>query len=129
MTCLSTLLWSHQTADNSLAEFGPCVEKKVPEARILSVEMSLNVDFCRTNQEKTDLIAAFETFINGVDSIDCLKSNKCTVSKAPKILYGKLIRGGPHLSIFYPRNREISMGIRGHRDKCGFLGFLCQIET
>ena len=29
----------------------------------------------------------------------------------------------PYLSIYYPKYREMGMGIHGHRDKCGFFWF------
>lgn len=80
VTCQEGLRWTHQSYKNSRGDFGACAEVQTPESRVLEAELFLDVDYCRTEQEKTAVVSAFETYIKSAEAaVPCISGAKCTV--------------------------------------------------
>ncbi|KAL5262342.1 hypothetical protein ACHWQZ_G007910 [Mnemiopsis leidyi] len=82
VTCQEGLRWTHQSYKNSRGDFAACAEVQTPESRVLEAELFLDVDYCRTEQEKTAVVSAFETYIkSAAAAVPCISGAKCTVQK------------------------------------------------
>ncbi|XP_063675082.1 sushi, von Willebrand factor type A, EGF and pentraxin domain-containing protein 1-like isoform X2 [Bolinopsis microptera] len=80
VTCQEDLRWSHQSFTNSQGNFAACAKQETPKSRVLEAELYLDVDYCKTDPEKSAVVAAFETYIkSGSAAVPCLTGSKCTV--------------------------------------------------
>ena len=80
MTCQEGLRWTHQSFTNSRGDFAACAQVQTPESRVLEAELFLDVDYCKTEQEKAAVVSAFETYIKSTTAaVPCITGAKCMV--------------------------------------------------
>jgi hypothetical protein len=78
VTCKDNLIWSHQSFDNSLGTFEPCVLSVTPQNRTLESQMMISPGTCDTSASKTAVLAALETALED-NNVACLADNTCSV--------------------------------------------------